>query len=410
MTHLFSSRDHATRDAIGTARPRRSRPGRRHIDWEPLEVRTLLATLNIAGGALSFLSTPGVADNLTILTSGPTGKYTFTDLTTPATTITLQAGAIAAGWTGSGTNTVTGPDRSVTSIAVDTRDGNDTVAVQSADASVALTFTNLAGNVDTVTIGGDAKKGTQSINGSVSINNISGTTDLIVDDTHNATKPVTVSMSSTKITGLLPGAADQDQPNAIDYSKTSLGSFIYDEGGAGTTLSISSIPKSTQQPTINTGQGQSVVNVTTVQAISGPLTIDARGTDTVTLGTSPYGVQNIAGTVTLETSAGGSIATLNVDDSADTVGRPATISSTTITGLAPATIDYSAAAIANLNVKGGPGRQHVHVASLPDAIVTLNTGASADDQSQQPQSQYGQRPGHVRHREPGHADRQRPGP
>jgi uncharacterized protein (TIGR03118 family) len=336
------------------------------IACEPLEDRTLLATLDITSGALSFASTTGVADNLTISTTGPSGKYTFTD---PSTTITLTPGALHAGWTGSGTSTVTGPDSSVTSIAVDTKDANDAVIVKSTDASVALTFTNASGNVDTVTIGGDSSKGAQAVNGSVSINNVKGTTVLVVDDSANTKALTGVSLAGTKITGLLPGT------NTIDASKASLTSLTYDEGKGGTTLTVSSTPKAPATTIVNTGVG--AVNATTVQAVAGPLTIDAHGVDTITVGAAPLGVQGLASPVTLETSGSGVIAALNVDDSADIVGQTATISGTAITGLAPNPINFGSASIEVMNVKGGEGGNTFTVAGLPDAIVNLGTGAGA---------------------------------
>ena len=238
----------ATPVAIFRARPRRTRPGARRLACEPLEDRTLLATLDITSGALSFASTTGVADNLTISTTGTSGKYTFTD---PSTTITLGPGALHAGWSGSGTSTVTGPDSSVTSIAVDTKDANDAVTVRSTDAAVALTFTNVAGNVDTATVGGDPSKGAQAVSGSVSINNISGTTILVVDDSADTKAVSAVSLSGTKITGLLPNS------NTIDATKAGLTSLTYDEGKGGTTLTVSSTAKAPAPTTVNTGVGAS---------------------------------------------------------------------------------------------------------------------------------------------------------
>ena len=67
----------------------------------------LLATLDIAAGALSYLASPKIANVLTISTTGRSGSYTFSET---AETITLTPRAIAVGWTGSGTHKVTGPD------------------------------------------------------------------------------------------------------------------------------------------------------------------------------------------------------------------------------------------------------------------------------------------------------------
>src|SRR4051794_17840426 len=98
---------------------------------ETLEDRRLLAaTLDLtAGGALTYNGS-AVDNNTTISdtsTSGA-GDYVFSDT---GETITLTPAAILAGWTGDGTNTVTGPDSSVTSLLVNVDSGNDTVNVQS---------------------------------------------------------------------------------------------------------------------------------------------------------------------------------------------------------------------------------------------------------------------------------------
>ena len=339
---------------------------------ELLEGRTLLTTLNIVGGVLSYSDITIQTNQLVIKTSGSPKNYTFTD----DVTITLGAGAVSAGWTGSGTTSVSGPDSSVTAITTNLLSRNDSVTIQDADAPVTLNFTNATGNVDKVTIGSDSSKGAQGVNAAVTIGNSKGSTALIMDDTSNTTKPLSVSMSSTKITGLL-GTNSQGLLNGIDVSKANLSSELYREGVSGTTLSITTTAKAPVTTEVDTGPNASSVNITTVQAVTGPLTIKAQGTHTITLGTAPQGVQSIESPVTLETAGAGTIAALNVDDSADTTAQTAMISSTMITGLAPVTFSYSGAKLVALNVKGGEGGNSFTVASLPDAIVTLNTGASA---------------------------------
>src|SRR5690242_2278275 len=122
--HLLERTPRVVRNRSGrtSARPRRA------AVLEALEPRVLPSVLNIVSRALSYTATPGVGNNLTVSTTGTTGAYTFADT---AELITLGPGAMAAGWTGSGTHAVTGPDSSVGAIAVDTRDGNDTVNVLS---------------------------------------------------------------------------------------------------------------------------------------------------------------------------------------------------------------------------------------------------------------------------------------
>src|SRR5207247_7469260 len=100
---------------------------------EHLEDRTLLSTLDVVGGNLTYLATAAVNNNLTISVAG--ANYTFTDT---AETITLGAGATGAGWTGSGTNTVTGPTASVTVAitSIELLDGTNTATVLSLNNNI----------------------------------------------------------------------------------------------------------------------------------------------------------------------------------------------------------------------------------------------------------------------------------
>ena len=84
------------------------------------------------GGAVEYGGGAGLSNNLTIgLTSG---VYSFTDTSGP---ITLTPAAVTAGWSGSGTQTVTGPAASVSSLLVNGNDGNDTVTL----SGLAVPFT-----------------------------------------------------------------------------------------------------------------------------------------------------------------------------------------------------------------------------------------------------------------------------
>src|SRR5438874_10312030 len=60
---------------------------------ENLEDRTLLSTLDVTGGSLTYTASAGVANSLTIGVSGT--AYTFDDT---GETITLTANAMNAGW------------------------------------------------------------------------------------------------------------------------------------------------------------------------------------------------------------------------------------------------------------------------------------------------------------------------
>jgi hypothetical protein len=206
------------------ARDRSRRVRRRSIRLEFLEDRVLLAsaTLDINNttgsptkGLLSFVGSAGVADNLSVKTStqilDPVLNYTQLNytITDKTETINLTAGTIADGWTGSGTNTVTGPGSIkqqttttyVSSDSIQLQDGNDIVSIASVGATTSLWFNNKPGNVDSVTLGGPG--GAQSIVGNLSIFNNSGSTALTVSDTGDTTAR-TVFVSSGQIANLIP--------------------------------------------------------------------------------------------------------------------------------------------------------------------------------------------------------------
>ena len=83
-----------------------------------------------AGGVLSIKSTPGIDSNLAISTDGST--FTVTD---SATIFSLTQSAIDAGFTGAGTNTLTGPVAGISTIDLDLGNGNDQLANLSGGAA-----------------------------------------------------------------------------------------------------------------------------------------------------------------------------------------------------------------------------------------------------------------------------------
>ncbi len=391
---------------MGWTRRNRARSRRRSrlTACESLESRALLATLNIVSGALTFDSVPGVADNLSIGTTAPSGNYVISDSTT---TITLQAGAVHAGWkfVGSSNNAVTGPVSSVSSIAADTKDGNDTVTVQSATAPVALTFTNTAGNIDTVVIGGAAGQGAQGVTGPVSIVNVNGATNLTVDDSAD-TQGQSPTISSTTITGLAP--------STINYSAASLASLSINGGEGGNAFTISSLPSaivtlstgasaaldpnhansntvavlSTADPAnhntlqINS-QGLDVVNLSSGTSIkvtgtakvphaADALTVNAAGSDNVTLANSAAGSLNGA---VLLAGAPGSMA-LTLDDSADATARVVLVSGGVIAGLLPAPVSYTPDDLTSLTLIGAGRLDTLNVNADKHGPVAVAAGAA----------------------------------
>ena len=173
MTRLCMPQPITSQRVRPLVRPRPTRRAHRPLVLESLEDRTLLAsaTLDISNsgltkGLLSYNPSANVVSALSVKTStvtiDPVAQfseliYTFTDTSEP---ITLGPGAIADGWSGSGTNTVTGPGSIktttttgfVSSVNLNMLAGNDSVTIASVSAAVNLSFNNHAGDVDSVLI------------------------------------------------------------------------------------------------------------------------------------------------------------------------------------------------------------------------------------------------------------------
>jgi hypothetical protein len=150
MNHLSPKTKRRSQRGFAGSTRGRARPAR--ILWnhsgsmfEVLEDRRLLSTLDITSGSLTYDGTAAASD-LTVSTTGPSGAYRFTDADQ---TITLTAAAMTAGWTGSGTNSVTGPDSSVTGITITTGAADDTISINSVDAS---TFIDSGAGSDAINV------------------------------------------------------------------------------------------------------------------------------------------------------------------------------------------------------------------------------------------------------------------
>lgn len=133
--------------------------------------------------------------------------------------------------------------------------------------------------------------------------------------------------------------------------------------------------------TVDSEDGLDVVNVlatatgvdTTVSSTNG-----AGTTDVITIG-SGGSVQSILGTLNIQNTFGFSNVTL--DNSADTIARTVTVSSSQITGLAPGAINFTAFSIDTLKISGGSGGNTYNVNGSPQGPpgnTTIN-GGSGDD-------------------------------
>ncbi|WP_165226922.1 Ig-like domain-containing protein [Aquisphaera insulae] len=222
----------------------RSRAARRTAArvLEGLEDRTVLSTIDISGGVLTYLETtsPGSPNVLTVSSTGPAGTLTFVE---SSQLVTLGAGAIAAGWTGSGTNNPHGPDSAVSSISI-TRAGASVVTISSVNDPTTI---ELGTGASTLVVGNAGD--TSGVQAPISVKATGGSGAVLVDasagtsaQTFNVTTTQVVSSTLTSpitlgtgITGvILDGGAANDLFD-ITGPGTSLQTYTV-EGGGGTNV------------------------------------------------------------------------------------------------------------------------------------------------------------------------------
>jgi Ca2+-binding RTX toxin-like protein len=329
------------------------RPARRtRPQVETLEDRVVPSTLELQNNALQFTAGAGEANNLTI--SVAAGTYTFHDT---GAAIILGPAALGAGWAGNGTNTVTGPEKSIGSagIALNLGDQANTVTVQSIDNP--LSIGDSSGGTDAVTVGG-AANGVQGVNAAVTVmgpGDHPASVSLVLDDRGNAT-PRTATLAGTFTSGVgFEGQVSGLAPGTVSYLVGKVGSLAIDGGSGGNTFTVVDTVVNT---TLLAGTGNDTV---LVQGSTRPLTVDPQaGTNAVTLGNAGN-LTPLFGVVVVATSGGGNT-TLTVDDSADAASRNLSVSTAAVLGLPLKGIAYSN--LAQLDVLLGPGSNTVDVSSF----------------------------------------------
>jgi len=155
------------------------------------------------------------------------------------------------------------------------------------------------------------------------------------------------------------------------YKPGDLNSPLTVDGGSGGNTFIVNNTTSFVTTDLNTGTGADTVNVFATG--TNTLNIDGQaGADTVTLGgLAGVGMQDLNGTINVTNDTG--LTNLILDDSQDTTGRNPTFSNngttTTVTGLSPATITYTNAEINTLTVKYGSGLNGMTVDLSNDGLA-----------------------------------------
>jgi Bacterial Ig-like domain len=334
---------------------------------------TSAATFSISGSQISFSGQP----------ANPILNYSDSILSS----LTVDGGS------GGNTFDVSGTPANATT-TLNTGTGNDTTDVTATGTGSTLDINGQSGS-DTVTLGGSttAPLGMQGLAGTINVGNAFGFTALTLDDSQDPDAQ-TVQISDDGTGGQVTGIS----PATIAYVDADISSLTINGGSGGNTFNVNGtladafiVPTLT---TLNTGTGNDVTNVLATNSGS---TLDINGqdgTDTVTLGGSPegpLGMQGLSGTISVGNAEGSTALTL--DDSEDTTGQTATMTDNgttgTVTGLSPATINYTDAGISSLTVNGGSGGNTFTVdgtlvnPAFNPTPETLNTGAGDDTTSVQ---------------------------
>jgi acrosin len=359
----------------GAQRPRRRRP----LGVERLEDRTTPSTLDFTNGVLSYTASSNVGSNFTLAFSG--GTYTLSDT---AETITVTQAAQNAGFTGSGTNTVTGPDStSLTSLQITLGNPADTANIRS--LSKPTTLTTGAGS-DTINVSSTGLTGNlNGIGASLSIDAGGGANTLNVSNYTATSGDSNVVIGSSSITGF----AGPSGSSTINYTATG-GTFslLHVLGSNTPTLSQGFTVNNPNATTfqLNANNGTNTINV---EAISGAATITGGlGKDSIVVCSNPNlsgSLDGINGTLTIDGGQG--VNSLTVSDAGTTgTANNAVITNTQMLGLAGAgnnqVINYKAigGSFGQITVVGAASASLGDQLTVnnPNGPLALDLGAGAD--------------------------------
>jgi hypothetical protein len=254
------------------------------------------------------------------------------------------------------------PGIQITNINVFEGGGNDTVNVERTMSGVPVTIWE-GGGTDKVNVSPSARF-LDNIRGDVFVNGGSGTDTLNVTDQNDSFND-TWTVTGSTVTRSFSATIHYNWQNFINLWGGT-GNLTYDVQGTEPSFTT----------TLYTGTdvnlGPSAFDTVNVQATSGTLNVLGQGQIThakyvINVGQSGS-VQNIWGTVNIENPPAYNI--INIDDSADTTARTATLATFTplgdsawgsISGLAPAQINYEYGDTSAITIKTGHGGDVVNV-------------------------------------------------
>ncbi len=321
----------------------------RRLSLEALEERTLLAAS----------VTIGVSDDLafvanttsTIHVSYSSGIYTISDNAEVINVTNNGTGTV----TGNGTNTITVSN--TTSLDIDVNGTTSSVVLDSTGNQTA-TLHDTTGGGDFFQIGSGGSA--QGVLGAVIIGSTTSGSFAAVDDQTDPTGR-SITVSSTTVTGLTP--------STITLTNSTLNNLSLFLGTGTDTTTVTGTAAAT------TLQGNTLGDTVNVQGTDTgkALTVGGIQAETINIGSSGS-VQGILSAVTISNNNNGS--TITVDDSSDSTARTVNMGSITLSGLAPAPINFFGAE--PTTIKGGTGGNTFTITGTPGNSTTLFSGLGAD--------------------------------
>ncbi len=302
---------------------------------EAIEDRCTPATLAMSTGVLVY--TGGAVNNdFTIAVSG--SNYVISDV--------VAITSVPSGWTGVGTQTVSGPTATVSSISVNLGAGSDVANIRSVAADITITSSgNLTTNLST---NAPSNSGTLAgIVGNVTVTGSGSGTNAVVISNSSAATGSTSTITATQVTGMLPSGKTVEYSNIgrlrVIGSNQGADNFTVDVTTGSTALEVDTpggndtvaVQATHAATTINSMSGNNAA--TTIKSTS--------GNDTITVGTTGtggVGLDKITGALLIDEGTGvGNV--LTITDAASTRADPnVQITPNSITGLAPVAITYQA--------------------------------------------------------------------
>ncbi len=304
-----------------------------------------------------------------------------------STTTTLNGGSATTG-TINVNGTGTGGTLNVNTSGATTSGSTVNVVADSEPVNVT---TNGTPTADTVNIG--AAGGTGNLPGITGLVTLTGNQPyaLAINDQGDAsaqTYNVNILNGGTNTGSLALGSAAailSFHPLSVVHTGTG---FTFNGGSHGNIINFNDLTPSSVTTQINAGAGN---DTTTLRGsgVSSTVNIDSQGgTNTIVLGKSTQsgflGTHWFLGTSVNVSGTGGTTG-LTIDDSNDPAGQTATLSGTSVTGLSPASLNFTSAGTTSLAVNGGSGGNAFTVngtlanASVNPTVTTLNKGAGANN-------------------------------